>query len=639
MNQNQKLLNSLSALSIMLEQAKKDYIELFLPFMKDIFQTRNYSEIDPHLIVNDFLEIHNLPIPYHAVISILNRCKKRKMIFIQNRKHHVARDLSQFEDLSSYEHDSAPLIQDLHGFLTAQFNPELTVEEVYKIFLAFLDDYSYQILLNYKKGVRFADIKLRKTEKNHIGKYIDQLIELNSPLAKELISLTVSSLVVNLITFENIENFEGKLKKVKIFIDTPVILKYIGVEGIEKENAFKELFSLIKSHGGEICIFKHTYEETMQILNDCQRYIEDDSYDPKLASPALKYFVAKEYTSAALSLFISKVNTKLNKEKIEYDIEVDPNEYVDHQINEEKLFKCIHDSYKNYNHVSENWKKRAVVLKDVKSISNIFRLRKGDSPVSLAGAKYIFLTTNSGLAFASFDFEKEEFEDYNIHACFTDVFLGTILWLQNPIQTKNINRLNLIAKCQDYLEPEERLIELFLEKIERLKNEDIISENEFYFLRTHKIVIEKLNERTSGDHENFYDKTPEEILEEIKTEARNETASEYEPFKAENEVLKKDLNNSTENLSNINSNIELIASRIGTAVSWFIVILLAIIVVLGFYFSENVPPSNWIVRLVIRIGGALIGILNILFGFNLLGLRKKLSDRIANTIKRTIRGA
>ena len=626
MSTNQKLMNSLATLTFILEDDHKDYLDLFLPFIKEIFEVAKVTEVDGYHVVKLLKDIHGLPIPYHAVCSILTRCKKRKMLVSKNKKYYVASDLSHINALCNYSKDTSGLIKVFRSFYQEREGKEIPVDDTYELFLGFLDDYSYQILLSYRKRVSFSDIKLRMKEKRLVGDFIDSLIEEESELLEELLDLTVSSLVVNLLAYDRIEGFVGKLKRVKVFIDTPLILKFLGVEGAEKQEAFEEFFNIVKQHGGEICIFKHTFEETMHILTDCKKYIDDPSTKPNYASEALKYFMSNQYSSVQLTLFVSKVTTKLDQYHIKYDVEVNPDRYRPYQIDEDALATKISTAFGHRDYAFENYRNRQVVLNDVKSLSNIYRLRQGDTPITLPGSKSIFVTTNSALTFASFDFEDDFFENYHIHACFTDVFLGTLLWLQSPTEIERINKLNLIAKCKEYLRPEDKLVDVFLEKIESFHNESTITDKEYYFLRTHKIPMEIINRKTYGDHELFEDKLAEEILEDIKESARSEERVIFQPIVDENKELISSLTETTEDFVELKGNVSSFINAVSCVISWILFGVGCGLTVLSIYASTLPAENQWKARLAFQILGGVIALANILFGFNVIGLRRRIQS-------------
>jgi hypothetical protein len=76
-------------------------------------------------------------------------------------------------------------------------------------------------------------------------------------------------------------------------------------------------------------------------------------------------------------------------------------------------------------------------------------LRGGNKPTKLHEAGHIFITTNSSLAFASRLYELQSAEEkyFFIPAALTDVFVGTLIWLQSPSKVAEINKKRLIASC------------------------------------------------------------------------------------------------------------------------------------------------------------------------------------------------
>ena len=75
-----KAIASLALLKTNWDNNKRDYIENFVPFIVTLISRKKYKSIDVDIICKDFSEEFGLRIPYHPMITILNRTKKRGFI-------------------------------------------------------------------------------------------------------------------------------------------------------------------------------------------------------------------------------------------------------------------------------------------------------------------------------------------------------------------------------------------------------------------------------------------------------------------------------------------------------------------------------------------------------------------------------
>ena len=80
-----KALISLSIIKVNWDQQRRDYIDNFLPFLATLMVRKKYESIEENpeqinKLINDFEQEFGLIIPYHPMITILNRAKKRGLI-------------------------------------------------------------------------------------------------------------------------------------------------------------------------------------------------------------------------------------------------------------------------------------------------------------------------------------------------------------------------------------------------------------------------------------------------------------------------------------------------------------------------------------------------------------------------------
>ena len=151
----------------------------------------------------------------------------------------------------------------------------------------------------------------RKEQKFILNKFIKHLYETDYISYKLLSKFVTGFIFANCIFYSEPSSYKGNITNVKIFLDTRIILRLIGLEGDYRKRCYEEFIKLLKSRGAQLYIFEHTYEETIGIIDDCEKWIKNKRYNPILASPVLKHFVENNFSKDEISLFSSKVNTRL----------------------------------------------------------------------------------------------------------------------------------------------------------------------------------------------------------------------------------------------------------------------------------------------------------------------------------------
>jgi len=407
--------------------------------------------------------------------------------------------------------------------------------------------------------------------------------------------------------------------------------------GVVRPDSF---IKLLKARGAKLFIFEHTYDETLGIIDDCDKWIKNKRYNPVLASPVLKHFVENNFSKEEISLFSSKVNTRLAFENIIKKEAISFDELSQYKIDDQKFFNIIIEIYKRSKNYYEDPSKEEVIYRDVKSISAIYKIRKGSKPRYIKDAKAIFLTTNSSLAKANALYNNQEQKGYyQIRECLTDVFLGTILWVDSPNEISEIQEKKLIANCIVAIEPNDELIKKFINTLKKLENDSSLTENELYFLKTHKLVKELLSEKTLGDSDNFYDKLPEEILEEIKIAIKQESEEDFDNEKnAHSDTFKrliateKELDEVEKENIRTKKRIQMLAKNVS---NWVVHIIFGItlpIVLIAFLLANYQSISNNILKVIVILLTVIISVLSGYFGISVKWILEKLKSNIENWI-------
>ncbi len=307
------------------------------------------------------------------------------------------------------------------------------------------------------------------------------------------------------------------------------------------------------------------------------------------------------------------------------------------QIDETDLKKTIISTYrgiiKDFNPKDQN--KIGTIERDVKVLSGIYRFRQGYKPKTIKDSKDLFITSNTALAFASRIFEtKENGTSFTIPTCLTDIFLGTVIWLQSPQKVESLNEKKFIADCYSAIQPSDLLIKRYMAEIHKLSDNNKISKDEYYLLRTHRASINLLEAKTMGDPEAFNGETAEEILENIVYSIKGAEAEKLNKEKEEHQATKDILNIKLSVLNNLETGLYFKAGRIANSLGRLIFWILTLIT--GFALAINLFPNLYSpkpsVKILIWIFIGIMTLFNLTTGFNIIGLKDKLIILLKNRI-------
>lgn len=542
-------ISSLALLTANWHVNKKDYIENFVPFIATLIQKKKYQHIEVEKICKDFAEVFGLVIPFHPMLSILIRSKRRGIIIKRDSLFMPVNDkIAEFEFSKTANEQlrmHEKVINEIIDFSAKKYNFGLARENADSAFIAWLKNYDLEILFASEEQSLLPDVNSSKKEKFIVHSFIKNAYESEPEIFKFIVDTAIGHLMANSLLYREFDRFVGKLRGVNIFIDTKIIFRLLGLEGEERQVVYSEFLKSLIKEKANLFVFRHTYDEAIEILEDSYRWVENPLYDPSVATAITSYFVQNNYTKLHVRRFINKIENILNDNGIDRDHIVSTPDAQSNSLfleDEKKLHAILVETYKRFNPNFEEVKKGISIQRDIDSVSAIYRLRKGKAPRFLRDVDSVFMTSNNALAYTARRYELQISSDnLYIPACLTDVFIGTVLWLQSPAKIFDINEKKMIADCYAALQPDNRLLKAFLAEVEKLRTEQKINDNEYYLLRSDSVVMDLLKEKTLGDPDSFTSKIPLEILEEIKSEIRRKDVPKYLDEKERHDTTRREL--------------------------------------------------------------------------------------------------
>lgn len=544
-----KAIRSLAFIKVSWDQNKEDYIDSFIPFFATLMVKKSYTSIGTDTkqittMVNEFKEEFGLLISYHALISIVEQAKKLNLIEKKGHNYTLTDEIYNYDcgnKIEEFSRKYGKLLDSFISFAVEQYNEIIAIEKAEEILIGFLKQYDLELLFASYDKSSLPHVEMQKKEIYLFSKYVEHLEAQEPELFKNLVDVAVGH------TLSNIMNCGDDFKKlskpsldgINLYLDTRFILRLIGAEGILFNNVYSKLVKELNNEGLNLCIFNHTFDEIDGILQNALFFIDAPTYQPLKASPVLRYFKELGYKETDVQLFINKLEATLEKYNIGIKEGPDPNTHIKYQIDEGELESTIIETYQWTDmRVSQ---KEHVILKDVQSISYIYKFREGNKPHTINQSKYIFVTTNSKLAYASKKFEKSIYGNgFYIPVTVTDIFIGTLIWLRKPEKLIADSERRLIASVYAALNPSDELLKQYINEIDKLKKNEEISEDDYILLRDSQVAKKLLTEETLGDPNRFTPKTPIEILEEIEEKAERKLAKEREEHENTREMLEDD---------------------------------------------------------------------------------------------------
>ncbi|WP_099468016.1 hypothetical protein [Konateibacter massiliensis] len=537
---NLKTLTSLALIETQL--LSQDYLSTFLPFIATLVIKKEYEFIDLGIIVQDFKEEYGISVPRAPMQSILSKAVSTGLIIHSQdgRFLPVVSEMQKISFLSGQSESNNQIQIILSGFIEFVLNKHnITIDqsEAVDIFINFLDEYSPQAVSSREYDSANNEKFLSNKNLYLMGEFIQSTISTNFLLFETIRKLSMSYLITTALTFdEPVETRTKELSGLTIYLDTPIVLRLLGLQTEELQLAYKEMFDNFKlTINPTLMIFQHTLDEISGIISDCANWIDNAAYNPIYANPALLNFVKKKFSKTQVELYKSTLEGKL----LDIGIEIDNNEYYQilnksSQIDIIKLEKKLVDAYTQNNPQYDVIRNKNSIDYDIRSVENIIKLWGTKSSKSYSRLGYLFITNNSTLAYVSRKFTSEYWWDGKNHKapCITDYYLGTMVWLSTPAnKIESVSKLKLIADCSVATTLSREVMEKFSNELKKLQNEKGIENGDYLLIRKYAYEKNYLQNLTLNEEMAFKDDILEQLLEDIKADIQKpfvETIKEKE---------------------------------------------------------------------------------------------------------------
>lgn len=533
-------IKSLALLKTVVDQHPeiKDYLDVFLPFLITLVKKRKITNLrDIENLCLEFYDEFGLRIPHHPMITLVNK-------FLANgygeeiapEDYQPIKEKLDEGDLTwasqELEVKFNLLIENFIQFSQKKHAINLSEEDASKTLLLLLNDHDLDIM--FVGGVSqsiLPDTQKSTTGINLAYDFVRSLYESSSPDFEVMANVAFGHIIASMILFEFEIKPSKDLSKVNYYLDTGILFGLFGINGEYEKRVYEDFLRLLTTNNGRIFIFDHTYDEFVKIVSACKDWIDNPSYNPNKANRALISFKTQGFHQSDIDILLARIPRILNIYGISKVDIPDPNIDMYYQMSDSEFQQKLINQYKRNNPLFDEEAKEGTIYLDVKSVSAIHKLRRGNIPRKLDNSGFIFVTRNTTLAYASkvFETEVDNIESFYIPSTVTDVFVGTIIWLNSSMKFdfQKINQSRLIANCYAALHPSKQLKAQFLAEVEKTSVDGLLSSEDIMVLRSSRTAEELLQEKTLGNPKKITSKTPIEIMNEIRARAKDEANKEY----------------------------------------------------------------------------------------------------------------
>ena len=524
---NQNMLISTALISSLWDTHHKDTLDLMLPFLK--YAIAKKTAVGQQLNIDDIStlfkeEFGYESIPRNVLLLMLNRLspdtvsKKRDNYVLVTS---LDADLASFErQRTLYKERRNQVGTSLADYLNqhlSKIQASFTCETALSALIAF---FAEKGLIVSQTPEQLALIKRDDKDRtiHCIARFIISEQKSDSVLFDYIVDMVKGFFVSTAISLqpENSTLPHSKFKKLKCYLDTPIILNVLGLRLPSAQIAAQELLDMLESEQAEICCFEHTVKEIREIIR---------AYKFSLASPGtknahntLEHWDEINYSIDSVARYLTLIESKIAAKNIKI---------IPSPAKRSTWIKGLrYTRFVEYLQTKIPYGSDSAREYDILSVMGVMRLRDGHTAPDIETCGHIFITTNIPLITAVNKnlINAGEF----VPPVMTDATMSSIVWFKCSQTHQNYPKYKLIENAMLALEPTNSLLKEFYTTIDQMTADGGISNEEASVIRSDIQIKRELAVAVNGDATQIDQNIVEQLRESLRKRYIGEDKSKSE---------------------------------------------------------------------------------------------------------------
>jgi hypothetical protein len=474
------VLVSLAILHVNWSQRGQSYVDGFVPFVAQCLKEAPHDEVSLDELQSALLARYGIDLPLAALNLIVKRAAKQD--YVTRRDDVVIRHLPALQSLhlettrASFLRQHEALLASFREF-TEKRGVQLTTQEAEGALLTYISDNSLPLLRKSLRGTAFSFGASSDRQITLLAAAFIAHVAESDPQAFGYLDTVVKGSILAMALFlPDPSSQRRRVDNLTVYLDTPVILGFLGLHGQPEREAVEELVSLLRSIGARLGCFDQTLSECQAVMYSCaaelRRLGRPDS--PAGSFRVLRYAISQGISSSEMELRAEDLERWMrarNVQVIDHPAAPQSGDYIDEASLEQRLQE--HITYRN----------ASALRHDASCLCAVQRLRHGRSQRSIDRSVAIFATTNIALAKAGRSFFQADDQADRVPVCATVSELAAVVWLKNPVASPDLPRKIVLAECYSALEPSDQLWHEYLVQVDQIEASGRLPEDDYIFLR------------------------------------------------------------------------------------------------------------------------------------------------------------
>jgi len=613
-------LTSLAMLKVNIDQGG-DYLDYLRPFILQVLFDHRPDPVTAAAVRQYVLTDFGLEIPERAAQIVLKRLARKHPLAKEAGVYRITGDLPN-PGIAARKAEADRHIQAvIAGFIEFSKNspkPLSDPAEAVQALCSFLGEFDISCLKAYLQGTTIPSVsRKRRTDVVLVSQYALHLQQTDPERFQSFQVLVQGHMLANALLCPDLANLPQTYKNVVFYLDTPLLVRWFGLEGQFRKDAVAELVRLVRRLGGTVAIFVHTRDELRGVIRGAAKHLDDPNGRGAVVMEARRQRVSR----SDLLLLAEQIEEKLKALQVE--VRPTPPYVTDFQIDETAFGDVLDDEVSYYNPRAREY--------DINSVRCVYVLRRGKAPLSLERAVAVLVTSNAGFARAAFHYGERHEESREVSPVITDFSLANVAWLKAPMGAPSLPIAEVLAFSYAALELPKQMLEKFLAETEKLEKQGRITARDHQLLRGSVLVQEELMRLTLGEEDALTQQSITETLKRVTNEIKKEESEKYQAEQAAHRKTQEELAAERAAQERIRERLYWRCSRRARRYSWIVVSLVGLVLVGGIVAGRGVTSKNQIAGWILTAAFATVtiaGAANLFFGFTVRQMREKLEKKI-----------
>lgn len=611
---NRNTIISLAMLYALWQSNRQDLLDLIRPFV--MYAVGNTTKVNSEIDIAHICDYMEDEFGYKSIqVAVINRIlareasskakkayhcieKKNNRFILIKSLSHLIEDFSQKRTTCKGHSDA--VTSALTDFLNKRQvckRTDYTQAEAERLLLSFFERQGGSIVLS------VDDLRQLRSRSNEIDFFIARFIlaehECKSVLFDYLVELVKGYFVTTALYLqaENPNATTASFSDVTFFLDTRLLLAYLGYKTEEENNSVQKMVESLKKNGAKLACFTYNIDEVNSILEAYKlstiskskrpstftlEYFDDHGYSYTHVEANQKKFVQRLVDSGIDNFSANSLLGKGNTSEDEDSAGL---------LDDKRIKEILLSIKPNYN--------QTALSDDLTAINTVSRIRKGRKYSYIEKCKAVFVTSNSILVSATKEYLKESLYDFGFPIAITGEDLCVMAWLKDFEQSNTLPQMRLLENVLAAITPSKELMESYFTHLDDLERQGIIKDDEAALLRVDIFAKHELMDLTFGERSNLNGNVIDKIRHKIREESIQQgRADATRQFETENQLQRNKVCKQAEDEVDKEFNVK---ERYGVNIIKFLCVIIAVAFIVASCYSlvqQSEGPGKWAVLIV-----------------------------------------